>query len=353
MFHHLKGLRALLFAGVFFCVASNLNDKFIDDKIKLLDTYIDTAYSDREKYIESITRVWDVIDTSMIDTWVSYGPDFTEKVNVDFKKGEVSIEILSNDGEKKIIDKLSKLVKRTNDTEDAKGNKILKDQILTKSGKTITNSNLDKEISEIKIEKKSTILGRDKIERVRYQAILPLRKDHLSQRAKKYFPLAKKYAKKFDLPTELIMAVMEVESNFNPFAKSSSNAIGLMQVVPTSGGADSYNYIYGKEKIVSDLYLFDPNNNVLLGSGYLAKLKTVTFKKLNNDQSRLYSIIASYNTGAGNLSRAINGNKNIERAIVEINNFESSEFLAKLKRDLPYTETKDYIVKVLKAMGKY
>jgi len=59
-----------------------------------------------------------------------------------------------------------------------------------------------------------------------------------------------------DLAPELVLAVIEVESNFDRFAISSSSALGLMQVMPfwveELGGSSQ-----------SDL--FDINYNVLLG----------------------------------------------------------------------------------------
>lgn len=39
--------------------------------------------------------------------------------------------------------------------------------------------------------------------------------------------------KKYDVSFKLVVGVMEIESNFNPYAKSSSGAKGLMQVMPS------------------------------------------------------------------------------------------------------------------------
>jgi soluble lytic murein transglycosylase-like protein len=39
-------------------------------------------------------------------------------------------------------------------------------------------------------------------------------------------------AKRLDIPPELLLAVMDVESRFDRFAVSSAGAVGLMQVMP-------------------------------------------------------------------------------------------------------------------------
>lgn len=64
------------------------------------------------------------------------------------------------------------------------------------------------------------------------------------------------HAKHVDLPPELVLAVIDVESNFDRFAISSASALGLMQVMPfwvDELGLDDKNE------------LFDVETNILLG----------------------------------------------------------------------------------------
>jgi membrane-bound lytic murein transglycosylase C len=63
--------------------------------------------------------------------------------------------------------------------------------------------------------------------------------------------------------------------------------------------------------------------------------------------------IAAYNTGAGNVSRAINGTTNISKAIPSINKMSYDQLFNHLKNYLPHDETKDYIRKVTSKMQKY
>ena len=60
-----------------------------------------------------------------------------------------------------------------------------------------------------------------------------------------YRALAARHAARFGLPLGLVLAVIQVESNFNPAARSSKNAQGLMQLVPDAGGMEALRYVTG------------------------------------------------------------------------------------------------------------
>ena len=79
----------------------------------------------------------------------------------------------------------------------------------------------------------------------------------------------------------------------------------------------------------------------------------MTFKNVQDVRCRMLCAIAAYNTGAGNVSRSINGTTNISKAIPTINTMTYDQLFAHLKRSLPHDETKDYIQKVTSKMQKY
>jgi membrane-bound lytic murein transglycosylase C len=139
---------------------------------------------------------------------------------------------------------------------------------------------------------------------------------------------------------------VHTESYFNPKAKSHAPAYGLMQLVPTSGGRAAYRYVYKKDKVLPPSYFYVPEQNVELGCAYLHFLRTNWFKKVKDDEKATYCIVASYNTGAGNLSRAIRGDTKVYKAIPEINKLSAEGLYEKLRKDLPYEETREYIRRV-------
>ena len=113
-------------------------------------------------------------------------------------------------------------------------------------------------------------------------------------------------AKNFDVNPLLVDSVIQVESNYNPFAVSPKGAQGLMQLMP--GTAQRFG--------VTDS--FDPKQNIEAGVRYLKFLQD-TFQ-----DDRL--AIAAYNAG--------------EKAV------------AKYKDVPPYPETVSYVAKVGKKYGQ-
>lgn len=182
---------------------------------------------------------------------------------------------------------------------------------------------------------------------------LQLVENHIPKRAEQFKELVKANSAKFTVDQPLIFAIMEQESAFNPAAKSHVPAYGLMQLVPKSGGRDAYRYVHKQDVIPSANFLFDPSNNVELGTGYLRLLMTTSFAKVKDSRCRMLCAIAAYNTGAGNVSRALIGSTNVSKAIDKINSMTFDQLFSYLRSNLPHAETRDYIQKVTSKMGKY
>lgn len=329
-------------------------DKFVEQQKQTYSDYVQEQSEEYKVYVQSITEKWKEFKESTRRTWHDYSEDQNSLSSVDFEDGKVKIEtIIPKESEdavghakKNIADQILKLLKKDTNSETV----ILEKQLKLNSGVIVDSINADKYIEEqiesnTKVEKE-TIKSDDGVERVKVTASFKLVPNHLKVRAEKYLPIVWKYCNKFNLSIPLVMAIIQTESYFNPRAKSHAPAYGLMQLVPKSGGRDAYNYVYKKDKVVSPSYLYVPNNNIELGCGYLAKLRDNEFRNITDANKRRYCMIASYNTGPGNLSKAIVNNRNVATAVKKINNMEDDELFRKLVNDLPYHETRDYLQKV-------
>ncbi len=82
------------------------------------------------------------------------------------------------------------------------------------------------------------------------------------------------YARKRDLPPDLIAALILQESGGNPSAFSASGAVGLMQVMPSDGPAASFMCVNGPcfANRPSAQELEDPDYNIAYGTRMLASL---------------------------------------------------------------------------------
>lgn len=181
---------------------------------------------------------------------------------------------------------------------------------------------------------------------------MPLVHDNLSKSAALYKDIVRKYSERFRIEQPLIFAVIEQESAFNPEAVSSAPAYGLMQLVPTSGGVHAYSFVYGVEKVPTKSYLFDPERNIELGTAYLRILYNM-FNRVNDLDCRRLCVIAGYNTGAGNVSRAFIGSTRLSNAYDEINKFSYRQLYRHLTHHLNTAEARNYVKGVTKRREKY
>ena len=108
-----------------------------------------------------------------------------------------------------------------------------------------------------------------------------------------YRPIVIGHARNYRIDPALLAAVIDVESKFRANAKSSSGAIGLMQLLPSTAHGIAV-HTGGSRFETQDLY--DPEINVRYGSWYLRHL----LDKYDDDER---TALAAYNAGQYNVDR--------------------------------------------------
>lgn len=135
-------------------------------------------------------------------------------------------------------------------------------------------------------------------------------------------------SKKNRIDAAIIISIIKEESHFNPVIKSSADALGLMQLLPSTAShiANLKGLSYSKS---SDL--LKPKTNIKLGSAYLRNL-------YDNSGNMMYAV-ASYNAGPGAVQKWTNNYK--------------SDDLDEFVEDIPYSETQNYVKKVFRSYWCY
>ncbi len=188
-------------------------------------------------------------------------------------------------------------------------------------------------------------VDQDNGEKTAHVVTIPMVSNFSHRQAEKYRAVVGQFAERYQISPSLVFAIIRTESNFNPFAVSSAPAYGLMQLVPTSGGRDAYRKAKGEDKAPTRDYLFDPDNNIELGTAYLNVLTYTHLDDVADLVSREYCVISAYNTGAGNVFKTFS--KDQRAAVDQINKLQPSALYDRLRSSLPYQETRDYLAKVV------
>lgn len=334
---------------------------------------LDEAFAE---YKESIAKVWKDPQFSTQKEWVSYTEDKQTRTAVAFDRQEIVIETIASSqaqAEANLKTALARVV--TEDTAQVQKRDpwMKKAKSITASSKGIVKGKVRAEplLSTAVFKKQPTpksvksyvnahvgakppMVTASKIKGAKvYKISVKLPSDTMQKRSRNFLGEVKKNSKRFDLPVPLVFAIMHTESAFNPFAKSHIPAYGLMQIVPSSAGEDTYLFLHKKRKRPSSTYLYDSRNNIEMGSAYLHILYYRYLRKITNPQSRLFCTIAAYNTGAGNVAWAWTGNYNISKASGYINKLDPAEVYTYLIQHLKYDEPKHYLDRVNKRMDMY
>ena len=351
---------------------------YLDELKKEFEEYKKIVEKEYKKYREKILKNWDSAEISDKKRWVEYSADYKTKRVVDFEKNQIKIEIITDRDEKtekKVAEILKDILSENKETafnrdrlavniensikqniKHLKTDKVEKKPVLAalftgrdEPSKKELSSMAAELMKKAKKETRSAKLSGSRIVSI----TIPFSERAAENKAETYRLVVNDYAKKQKIDNALVMAVIHTESAFNPMAKSSVPAYGLMQIVPQSAGLDATEFVYGKPVLLSPSYLYNDKNNVNMGTAYLHILNYKYLKKIKDPESRLYCAIASYNTGAGNVARAFTGSRNISKAANVINRMSPEAVYAVLIKKLPYEETRKYLKRVMERIRLY
>jgi len=142
-----------------------------------------------------------------------------------------------------------------------------------------------------------------------------------------YWDLFQSASTRLALDPYLVLALARQESLFNPIATSSSNARGLMQLIPSTAKKMASEQGIDPEAV----RLYDPSVNVELGTAYLKNL----FEMFDGNAFRA---VAAYNAGENAVSKWLAEFRGADDEWVE---------------NIEYKETRDYVKKVIGGRREY
>lgn len=321
------------------------------------------------QYKDEIEKKWNEFVESTPKEWVSYNSDFSGRSQVNFEKNEVKVESVVEQGntteqniveEKKAKEVLKKqIISVLTEKDEITQEPLLKNQI-TLQNKVIEEKDIKKVAEKIiNNSKKETFKNKEGKTMVRYKIKLTMLPNNLQIRVKKFKPTIERFCKKYNVDVSLALAIIHTESYFNPKAYNRhGNAYGMMQIVPKYAGRTMNNYLYKKNKKPSSRQLFNPETNLEMGIAYLRWLADNKWTKVNNKTNQTYCIICSYNGGPGTIYKAMTGKmtdigNKWEPMFEELSYMDSNLLYQRLRKKVPWEETRKYIKLVTEKMDKY
>ena len=143
-----------------------------------------------------------------------------------------------------------------------------------------------------------------------------------------YWNIVEPVSQQYSIDPFLVLSVMREESTFDPNAKSTAGALGLMQLMPQTA------FRFNRDlhlRITNVSHVCNVRNNIHVGTFYLSTL-------IREFGSYAYAL-AAYNAGEEKV-----------RKWIQKGNYKSvDEFI----EDIPYNETRNYVKKVMTTFFEY
>jgi membrane-bound lytic murein transglycosylase C len=305
-----------------------------------------------EKRAKEIQSKWGSVRESTPSVYVEYTKNNDAYGGIDFGRGFLEVGAIApvffQDAPAQIERLLSERLSFLLRGQSIPGVRDLEDQVrMPGTGRMITQADVQ-EFSRYMVrsgEPPQSYTAPDGVTRMRKQIKLEFVPDHLQARVRQYLPYVQKAARIYEVAPELILAVIQTESVFNARAVSPAGAVGLMQLVPHSGGLEASKLVYGEPRLLTREELYRPDQNIELGAAYLRILLRRHFGEYRAEPRKLvFLVIASYNCGPRRVKTALGEQ--------DIGSLSSTELYDLLLRVVP-PETQVYLQRVVRNMQQY
>jgi membrane-bound lytic murein transglycosylase C len=330
------------------------------------EKYREAFEKEYKAFKEEMLKKWGDFKERSKKQWVEYKENGNLRISTDFENGSGQVEVIAENKEEaerlkeEIPQKVSEAMKFKGtregfETENVPNKEVTDEPVLEGQLNKPDDQPVDeyaKEVAE-KSTKTKEVKGGDGKTRYVVYVDFQLSDDHMQKRAEKVEDFIYKFSGEHDIDPALVFAIIHVESHFNPTATSHANAYGLMQLVPTTGGRDAYRRIFNEDGIPTKEFLFQPDNNIQMGTTFIDIMDSNYFDRADDEMTREYLIISAYNTGAGNVAVAYTGDTNLSKAFSKINGMSPEENYKHLRQNLEYAEARNYLKKVTTQREKY
>ncbi|BDB64566.1 membrane-bound lytic murein transglycosylase C [Helicobacter cinaedi] len=304
----------------------------------------------------NVAKQWSKEDVSLpsAESYVKYSNNYKSKATINFHSGAIRIETIDTSNPTKSLEQAitntlllpqdpSKVDLYSADDFKFDGKPFLAGLIKDHDGQDILTQWRAERYAKYLVENELKTRKDSKGKLVSY-VDLQMVGDYQSKSEHKYEDLVLKYAHKYNVSPALVLGIIQTESNFNPYAVSNAPAYGLMQVVPSTAGADAYELINGKKGMPTKEMLFNPETNIEYGVAYLSILFNRYLASIKDKQSQEYCVITAYNAGAGSVLRTFANDKN--EAFNRINAMSAQKVYDTIQSKLPSSEGRRYLMKV-------
>ena len=304
----------------------------------------------------NVAKQWSKEDVSLpsAESYVKYSNNYKSKATINFHNGAIRIETIDTSNPTKSLEQAitntlllpqdpSKVDLYSADDFKFDGKPFLAGLIKDNDGQDILTQWRAERYAKYLVENELKTRKDSKGKLVSY-VDLQMVGDYQSKSEHKYEDLVLKYAHKYNISPALVLGIIQTESNFNPYAVSNAPAYGLMQVVPSTAGADAYELINGKKGMPTKEMLFNPETNIEYGVAYLSILFNRYLPQIKDKQSQEYCVITAYNAGAGSVLRTFANDKN--EAFNRINAMSAKKVYDTIQSKLPSSEGRHYLMKV-------